>query len=94
MKLSYTRAMITAALEGQLDSTQFDTLPVFDLAYPTSCPGVPTELLNPKETWSDASLYDDTASKLASKFVDNFESFKEEAAPEILAAAPKILVKS
>jgi phosphoenolpyruvate carboxykinase (ATP) len=94
MKLSYTRAMITAALEGQLDSTKFDTLPVFELAYPTSCPGVPTELLNPKETWSDASLYDDTASKLASKFVDNFESFKEEAAPEILAAAPKTLVKS
>jgi phosphoenolpyruvate carboxykinase (ATP) len=92
MKLSYTRAMITAALEGQLDDVKFDTLPVFDLTYPTSCPGVPNELLNPKETWSDASLYDDTASKLASKFVVNFESFKEEASPEILAAAPRVLV--
>ena len=94
MKLSYTRAMITSALEGELDDVKFDKLPLFELSYPTSCPGVPTELLNPKETWTDTSLYDETASKLASKFVANFESYKDEASPKILAAAPKILVKS
>ncbi len=92
MKLSYTRAMITAALEGTLDREEFKTLPVFELAYPSSCPGVPSELLNPKQTWSDSAAYDDTASKLASKFVDNFETYKEEADASILAAAPKVLV--
>ena len=92
IKLSYTRAMITAALEGQLDENSFDTLPVFELAYPTSCPNVPDEILNPKQTWADASAYDDTAAKLASKFVENFETFKAETDPAILAAAPKILV--
>ena len=92
MKLSYTRAMITAALEGALDAEEFKDLPVFELAYPTSCPGVPAELLNPKETWADSAAYDETASKLASKFVDNFETYKEEADASILAAAPKVLV--
>ena len=93
MKLSYTRSMITAALEGALDQEEFNTLPVFELAYPTSCPGVPAELLNPKQTWADSGAYDETAAKLASKFVDNFEAYKEEADPSIIAAAPKILVK-
>jgi phosphoenolpyruvate carboxykinase (ATP) len=92
MKLSYTRAMITAALEGDLDAGEFKTLPVFELAYPTTCPGVPDELLNPKETWADSAAYDETASKLASKFVDNFESYKKEADASILKAAPKVLV--
>jgi len=62
------------------------------LAYPTTCPGVPDELLNPKETWADSAAYDETASKLASKFVDNFESYKKEADASILKAAPKVLV--
>ena len=92
IKLSYTRAMITAALEGQLDENSFDTLPVFELAYPTSCPNVPDEILNPKQTWADPTAYDDTSANLASKFVENFETFKAETDPEILEAAPKILV--
>ena len=45
-------------------------LPVFELASPTSCPNVPNEILNPKQTWADGAAYDDTASKLASKFVE------------------------
>ena len=92
IKLSYTRAMITAALEGKLDSTKFETLPVFELSYPTSCPDVPDEILNPKQTWENSSAYDDTAAKLAAKFVENFETFKEETDPSIVAAAPKVLV--
>ena len=58
-----------------------------ELAYPTSCPGVPAELLNPKQAWADSGAYDETA-KLASKFVDNFEAYKEEADPSIIAATP------
>lgn len=92
IKLAYTRAMITAALEGELDATKFDTLPVFELSYPTSCPNVPDDILNPKQTWENSSAYDDTAAKLASKFVENFETFKDETTSSILAAAPKVLV--
>lgn len=92
MKLSYTRAMITAALTGKLDAVMYDTLPVFELSFPTSCEGVPSELLNPRNTWQDKSAYDKTAANLASKFVKNFEKFAAETSAEILAAAPKVLV--
>ncbi|MFM7682118.1 MAG: phosphoenolpyruvate carboxykinase (ATP), partial [Bacteroidota bacterium] len=93
MKLSYTRAMITAALSGKLDNIQFDQLPIFNLAFPTSCEDVPTELLNPRNTWVDKNAYDTTANNLATKFVANFEKFANETSEEILAAAPKVLVK-
>ena len=92
MKLSYTRAMITAALNGELDSVTFNKLPIFELNYPTSCPNVPSELLNPRDTWSDKAKYDDTATDLASQFVKNFEQYVSEASKEVLAAAPKVLV--
>jgi phosphoenolpyruvate carboxykinase (ATP) len=91
MKLSYTRAMITAALTGNLDNVTFEKLPIFDLSFPIACEGVPTELLNPRNTWVDKSAYDATANNLASKFVKNFEKFAAETNAEILAAAPKVL---
>jgi phosphoenolpyruvate carboxykinase (ATP) len=90
MKLSYTRAMITAALEGKLNDVTYDTLPVFDLAIPTSCEGVPAEILNPRSTWADKNAYDDTANNLAGQFVRNFEQFASETSVDILAAAPKV----
>lgn len=90
MKLSYTRAMITAALTDKLSNVAYETLPLFDLEFPTTCDGVPSELLNPRNTWSDANQYDLTASKLASKFVKNFEKFALETSSEILAASPKV----
>jgi phosphoenolpyruvate carboxykinase (ATP) len=90
MKLKFTRAMITAALEGKLDNVEFKTHEVFGLSMPTSCPDVPTELLDPKSTWKDGSAYDAKANELAEKFVANFEKFKEFANEEIMAAAPKI----
>jgi phosphoenolpyruvate carboxykinase (ATP) len=93
MKLSYTRAMITAALTGKLDNVTYETLPVFELAMPTSCEGVPSEILNPRATWADKNAYDTTASNLAEKFVKNFEKFAAETDDSILAAAPKALVK-
>lgn len=94
MKLSYTRAMITAALTGKLDNVTFETLPVFDLAMPTECEGVPTEILNPRSTWADKAAYDSTASNLAGQFVKNFEQYASETSEDILAAAPKVLAKN
>ena len=93
MKLSYTRAMITAALTGKLDNVTYETLPVFDLAMPTTCEGVPSEILNPRATWADKNAYDTTANSLAEKFVKNFEKFAAETDESILAAAPKVMVK-
>jgi phosphoenolpyruvate carboxykinase (ATP) len=88
MKLGYTRAMITAAMNGKLDNVSFENHPVFGLAMPTSCPDVPTDLLNPKDTWADKNKYDGTAEKLAKSFVKNFEKYADNANEEILAAAP------
>jgi len=92
MKLSYTRSMITAALTGKLNNVTFETLPVFDLAIPTSCEGVPSDILNPRGTWADTNAYDETANNLAAQFVKNFEQYASETSADILAAAPKVRV--
>lgn len=88
MKLSYTRAMITAALNGSLDNVQYEKHPVFGMMIPTTCEGVPSEILNPKSTWKDAAAYDATAKNLAQQFVKNFEKYAAGVSAEILAAAP------
>jgi phosphoenolpyruvate carboxykinase (ATP) len=88
MKLSYTRAMITAALNGELASVEFEQHPVFGLQMPTTCPNVPSEILNPRNTWNSAADYDKKANELAQKFINNFEQYAEGVSPEILAAAP------
>ena len=88
MKLSYTRAMITAALNGALAGVEFEQHPVFGLQMPTTCPNVPSEILNPRNTWSNAADYDQKANELAQKFIKNFEQYAEGVSPEILAAAP------
>jgi phosphoenolpyruvate carboxykinase (ATP) len=93
MKLKYTRAMITAALNGELDNVEFKNHEVFGLAMPTECPNVPQEILFPRNTWADKDAYDDTANKLAEKFVKNFEKFADNASDEILAGAPKVTGK-
>ncbi len=89
IKLKYTRAMITAALEGKLDSVEYTTHEVFGLAMPNECENVPNEMLHPKNTWADKAAYDAKASSLASKFIDNFKKFESAANEEIMAAAPK-----
>jgi phosphoenolpyruvate carboxykinase (ATP) len=90
MKLSYTRAMITAALEGKLDFAPTEKDPVFGFEVPKICPNVPTEVLNPKSTWSDSEAYDIQAKELAKAFVTNFEKYKEYASEDILQGAPRI----
>jgi len=94
MSLKYTRAMITAALEGKLDNVEFETHPIFGLEMPKECENVPTELLNPKQTWKDQAAYDAKANNLAEQFINNFKKFEEGANAEIMAAAPKTSVKA
>jgi phosphoenolpyruvate carboxykinase (ATP) len=89
MKLSYTRAMITAALEGKLNKVDFRPDPVFGMEIPVECPGVPSEILDPRSTWEDKTAYDQKAKFLADLFIKNFEKYKDGVSAEVLAAAPK-----
>ncbi len=86
--LKYTRAIIDAILGNTLSDVQYDT-DVFGLSFPTSCEGVPSEVLNPVNTWSDKSSFAKTAKKLANLFKNNFESYADQASEEVIAAAPK-----
>ncbi len=88
MKLSYTRAMVRAALAGQLDEVAYLTDPIFGFAVPTSVPGVPSEVLQPRETWSDPAGYDAQARKLAAMFRENFAAFADQVSEEIRNAGP------
>jgi phosphoenolpyruvate carboxykinase (ATP) len=88
MKLKYTRAMITAALNGELDEVEYKNHRVFNIAIPQSCPNVPSEILNPRMTWEDQDLYDVKSKELGQKFRSNFAKFEEFANEEIMAGAP------
>ena len=90
MKIQYTRAMLNAALTGKLNNVEMHTDPFFGLQIPTSCEGVPPEVLNPRNTWEDKSAYDDSANKLANMFVSNFKDYEKDTAKEIVAAGPKL----
>ncbi|WP_156646109.1 phosphoenolpyruvate carboxykinase (ATP) [Lentibacillus sp. JNUCC-1] len=87
MKLSYTRAMVHAALEGELNSVEVVQDDVFGLEIPMHVPGVPDEVLIPKDTWSDPKAYDAQAKELARKFHENFKQFKH-AGNDIAQAGP------
>lgn len=88
MKLKYTRAMITAALNGDLKEVEYQLHPIFGLQIPTSCPNVPSEVLNAKDTWKNQNAYDIQARELAASFRDNFKKYEEFANDEIMAGAP------
>jgi phosphoenolpyruvate carboxykinase (ATP) len=90
MKLSYTRAMITAALNGGLDHVEYEKHSVFGVMMPKSCPGVPQNILHPRYTWADRTAYDNQAKQLAKLFINNFEKYAAGVNAEILTAAPKI----
>ncbi len=91
MKLSYTRAMITAAMKGQLNDVEYVAHPVFGVLAPTSVPGVPAEVLIPRNTWADKEAYDKKANELAKLFVNNFAKYADQASEEIRSAAPKVM---
>ncbi len=87
-RLSYTRAIIDAIHDGSLAEAGTTTHPVFGVAIPDSCKGVPAELLDPRKTWDNAADYDKTAHKLAGLFQQNFKKYEDGASEEIRAAGP------
>ncbi len=89
MKIAYTRAMVRAALSGSLSGVPTEQDTVFGLHSPKSCPDVPADVLNPRNTWKDKSAYDARARELAEKFKKNFEQFASGATPEVRNAGPK-----
>ena len=88
MKLSYTRAMVTAALNGSFDSIEFKHHDGFNVDFPTSCPGVPDEKLDARGMWADKDAYDAQANKLAAMFQDNFAKKYPNMPAEIVEAGP------
>lgn len=89
MKLSYTRAMVTAALTGDIEKSEFIKDDTFGVAVPTTIEGVPSELLIPANTWEDKKAYEERCQKLASSFVENFKKYTKMDA-EVVAAGPKL----
>ena len=90
IKLKWTRSLITAALNGDLNDVTYETLPIFDLKMPTQCENVPSEILNPRQTWTNVEDYDNMAQSLAQKFINNFEQFASDTNPDIIKAGPKL----
>ncbi len=90
IKLSYTRALITAALNGDLNDVEFGRTPYFGLHFPKGCPNVPTEILEPMNAWKDKEAFRATAQNLAGQFIKNFSQYASAANEEILSAAPRV----
>ena len=89
ISLKYTRAMITAAINGDLDHVQYAQNEIFGLDIPETVLGVPSEVLRPRYSWKNPEEYDIAASKLAESFIANFAKYADQASPEILSAAPR-----
>jgi phosphoenolpyruvate carboxykinase (ATP) len=90
MKIAYTRAMIRAALSGRLDGVAYRRHPVFNVEMPTSCPDVPTAVLDPRGTWQDGVAYDEQAARLAAMFIENFRIFAGDVDAAVVAAGPRV----
>ena len=90
IKLSYTRAMITAALHGELDEVTMEKESVFGFNIPTECPRVPKNILNPQKLWQNKNAFDEKRKFLAQLFNKNFERYAANVSEEIRAAGPKI----
>lgn len=90
MKLKYTRSMISAAMNGDLDNASYNSHDVFGFAIPEAVPNVPSEVLNPINTWEDKNEYKEKANFLAKQFVENFKKYEKFASDSILKGAPKV----
>jgi phosphoenolpyruvate carboxykinase (ATP) len=90
IKLKFTRAMISAALDGKLDKVKYVKHDIFGIEMPVESPGVPDKILNPRNTWDDPAQYDAKAVELAKAFNANFAKFASQASKDILAAAPVV----
>ncbi len=89
IKLRYTRAMLDAALNGELDDVEYATDPIFGLQVPKKCPNVPDEVLDQRAMWGDAAKYEQHAKALAARFRDNFENFKADVSEKVAEAGPR-----
>lgn len=89
MKIKHTRAMLNAALEGRLDKAEFKKHPVFGFEYAASCPDVPAEVMDPRESWADKAAYDAKAKHLSELFRNNFKQFEEGVSEAVRNAGPK-----
>jgi phosphoenolpyruvate carboxykinase (ATP) len=90
MKLKYSRAIVDAIHSGALHGVATTTDPIFGFEVPASCPEVPTELLQPRNTWTDKPAYDEKVKKVAQLFRDNFKKYEAQASEEIRAAGPRV----
>jgi len=90
MPIKVTRALLTAALDGSLRNVEFRTDKYFGFAVPTALPGVPTEILNPVNTWKDKDEFDKTARALVGMFQKNFAKFESVVDADVRAAAPEV----
>jgi phosphoenolpyruvate carboxykinase (ATP) len=88
--IKYSRALLRAAISGQLADVEYRTDPVFGLAVPRHAPGVPDELLDPRSTWADGAAYDAAAQDLARRFTDHFRDYADAAGAEVVAAGPVV----
>jgi len=90
ISIKYTRALLNSAIEGKLDDVEFETDPIFGLQVPKSCPGVPSEILMPRNTWKDKTDYDKKAKELARMFKENFKQYEEFVSPEVVKVGPLV----
>jgi phosphoenolpyruvate carboxykinase (ATP) len=89
ISIKYTRALLNSALEGKLDHVEFEKDPVFGLNVPKQCPGVPSEILMPRNTWKNKSDYDTKARNLADMFIKNFREYTDFVDPSVVHSGPK-----
>jgi len=89
IKIAYTRRMVQAALDGELAEVPLRTDPTFGIQVPTACEGVPSELLQPRQTWRDPEAYDRQAALLAQKFMQNFQEFAQYVSADVRTAGPR-----
>ena len=90
MEIKYTRALLNAALDGSLNDVPMSTDPVFGVLVPDEAPGVPSEILQPRNTWSNPDDYDAQAQKLAAMFRENFKQYQDKVTEDVLQAGPQI----
>jgi len=90
ISIKYTRALLNAALTGKLDNVQYRRDPVFGYEVPTSCPEVPSEVLDPASSWKDRAEHEAKYKGLAQKFIDNFAKYADQTPKEVTEAGPKV----
>ncbi|GAB4453752.1 MAG: phosphoenolpyruvate carboxykinase (ATP) [Bacteroidia bacterium] len=90
INLSYTREMIHAALNNELDNVEYEKIPFFNLEFPKQCRQIPYNVLNPRASWEKSEEYDKAAFELAKKFIDNFKEYQDLATDEMIAAGPQL----